>query len=230
MRPIPLGDSALRFEFGRPDDPAAARRARRMARLLSAAPVPGLLDAVAAFSSVTAMLDPLAHPSIDALVTERMLELARSPDDPADKAHAAADPAREHRLPVCYDPDFAPDLPELAGRAGLSRQAFVDRHAAEAYTVLAVGFLPGFAYLGGLPEALAAPRRATPRPRVPAGSVAIGAAYTGVYPTASPGGWNLIGRCPLSLFDPAREPPALLGVGDVVRIAPLSRREFDRWT
>ena len=121
--------------------------------------------------------------------------------------------ARLLRLPVLYDGE---DLAELAQRAGLPAQELARRHAAGRYRVAFVGFAPGFAYLSGLPGELASPRRTSPRPRVPAGSVAIGGAWTGIYPSASPGGWNLLGRTSAVLFDAAADPPSLLAPGDRV--------------
>lgn len=130
---------------------------------------------------------------------------------------ASAAHGRTHEIPVRYD---GPDLGELAARAGIDTSDLVARHAAALYRVAFVGFQPGFAYLAGLPPALHAPRRASPRPRVPAGSVAIGGAWTGIYPLASPGGWNLIGSTDAVLFDPSLERPALLEPGDGVRFVP----------
>lgn len=119
-----------------------------------------------------------------------------------------------HDIPVIYD---GADLPALAAQAGMAERDFIARHTAAEYIVAFLGFQPGFPYLRGLPAALHAPRRASPRTRVPAGSVAIGGQYTGIYPAQGPGGWQLIGHTPVCLFDPQREPPALLLPGDRVR-------------
>jgi inhibitor of KinA len=128
---------------------------------------------------------------------------------------------------VCYEGEFAPDLAEVAHHAGLSPDEVAQRHAAAAYRVGCVGFMPGFPYLTGLPPELATPRRAIPRREVAAGSVAIGGSQTGIYPSVSPGGWNVIGRTPLRLFDVTRQPPALLRAGDAVRFRAISRTEFE---
>lgn len=130
-------------------------------------------------------------------------------------------------IPVCYDGEFGPDLADVARHTGLSVEEVIARHSAVEYRVHCLGFAPGFPYLGGLPPELATPRRATPRQGVPAGSVAIGGAQTGIYPQSSPGGWNVIGRTPLRLFDADREPPALLKAGDRVRFRPITRGEFE---
>ncbi|HEX5960369.1 MAG TPA: 5-oxoprolinase subunit PxpB [Rhodanobacteraceae bacterium] len=126
-------------------------------------------------------------------------------------------------VPVCYD---GPDLDAVAAYAGLSRAEVIARHTAAAYTVAMLGFAPGFPYLLGLDPALHMPRREYPRTRVPAGSVAIGGAQTGIYPRELPGGWNLVGRTPLVLFDPLREPPCLLAPGDRVRFRAIGTDEF----
>lgn len=126
-------------------------------------------------------------------------------------------PGRLHEIRVVYGGSAGPDLPALARKAGLDEAAYVALHCAAEYTVAFLGFQPGFPYLRGLPDALHAPRRANPRVKVPAGSVALGGAYTGIYPANGPGGWHLVGRTAVSLFDPAGEAPALLRAGDRVR-------------
>ena len=127
---------------------------------------------------------------------------------------------RRHVIPVEYGGAAGPDLPELAAQAGMDVATFIQRHAATEYTVAFLGFQPGFPYLSGLPHDLQAPRRATPRVRVEAGSVGIGGRYTGIYPAAGPGGWHIIGRTTVALFDPLRDPPALLLPGDRLRFVP----------
>jgi KipI family sensor histidine kinase inhibitor len=131
-------------------------------------------------------------------------------------------------LGVCFDAELAPDLEEIAQRAGLEKQAVIQRFLASRFAAEVVGFMPGFAYLGGLDCSLAFPRRATPRPAVAAGSVAIAGGQAAVYPSATPGGWNLIGRCPDLLFAINREPPVLIALGDEVQFQEITRKEFDR--
>ncbi|HEV3410347.1 MAG TPA: 5-oxoprolinase subunit PxpB [Chthoniobacterales bacterium] len=135
--------------------------------------------------------------------------------------------AREVAIPVCYEREFALDLDAVARHTGLSPDEVVQRHSAARYVVGCVGFTPGFPYLSGLPPELATPRRTAPRTQVPAGSVGIGGAQSGIYPQVSPGGWNIIGRTPLRLFDLAQNPPALLQAGNRVRFRAISRAEFD---
>ena len=132
-------------------------------------------------------------------------------------------------IPVCYAADLALDLEEVARHGQLKIDEVIRRHSAAEYRVQCVGFTPGFPFLSGLAVELSTPRRASPRSRVPAGSVAIGGAQTGIYPLQSPGGWNIIGRTPLALFDVQRDPPVLLQAGDRLRFRPISREEFDSW-
>ena len=137
-------------------------------------------------------------------------------------------PARCVEIPVCYGPAFGPDLPDVAAHARLGSEDVVRIHSSAEYLVYFLGFSPGFPYLGELPPALYTPRLPTPRTRVPAGSVAIGGTQTGIYPLDSPGGWRIIGRTPLRLFDPLKTRPTLLCMGDLVRFSPVSEDDFAR--
>ena len=137
-----------------------------------------------------------------------------------------AEATRTVEVPVCYEAEFAPDLTEVAAAAKVTPDELVALHAGSEFRVLMIGFAPGHAYMGGLNPKLAVPRRAAPRPIVPAGSVAIANDQTVVYPYAISGGWNIIGRTPLAVFDAEREEPSLFAAGDRVRFKPISRAEF----
>ena len=165
-------------------------------------------DVVPAYLAVTVFYDAL-HTTY-AEMAKKLLEAC---EQPARSAGAVAKP-RQHQIPVHYD---GMDLESVAAATGLSTSEVVARHAARTYTVDLIGFVPGFAYLSELDPSLQIPRRSEPRSRVPAGSVAIAAALTGVYPLDTPGGWHIIGRTDTHMFDPIREPPALLQAGDTVR-------------
>ena len=143
-----------------------------------------------------------------------------------DELPPPAEVGREVEVPVCYEPEFAPDLAEVARRVKLEPEEVVKRHADAEYRVLMIGFAPGHAYMGGLHPSLAISRRAVPRPEVPAGSVAIANEQTVVYPYAISGGWNVIGRTPLVIFDAKREQPSLFGPGDRVRFRSVSRMQY----
>ncbi|PYK18882.1 MAG: hypothetical protein DME55_05810 [Verrucomicrobia bacterium] len=151
----------------------------------------------------------------------------------ADRVKHRAATQRRVRLveiPVCYDREFALDIDDVARRAAISPDEVIRLHSAAEYRVACIGFVPGFPFLAGLPKELATPRRDVPRKQIPPGSVGIGGAQTGIYPLRSPGGWNLIGRTPLRLFDPQKNPPALLRAGERVRFHKITRDEFEALT
>ena len=219
-----LADDAWLLHFGTEtppiDDAINARVHRAAARIHDDAPA-WLRDLVPAYASLAVFFDPDA---VDATAVERWLD-ARLADD---SLTADDTTSRCIEIPVVYGGDFGEDLDSAARELGLSPGALAERHAAATYTVAMIGFAPGFPYLSGLDPALALPRLATPRTRVPAGSVAIGGAQTGLYPRESPGGWRLIGRTPLRLFDPTRASPSLLAPGDRVRFVATDAHAFAR--
>lgn len=210
----PLGDAAVLVTLGDRVDAALGARVRALAERIAAARLAAVVEVVPAYAALAVHYEPL-HTDHDEMVR------ALRPLVDAEPAGAAGDPApapREHVIRVRYD---GPDLAEVARATGLEAREVVARHAGRWYDVVLLGFMPGFAYMGELPPELVLPRRPTPRTRVPAGSVAIAGAQTGIYPFESPGGWHLIGRTEAVLFDPRREPPSLLAAGDRVRFHPL---------
>jgi len=228
MKVEPLGDSAVVATLGPAADAATLASVRGLAEAMVAAKGRGIVDVVPAYATVTAFYDPLqfAESTEDALALVcRFIEACASVTTGTGPAAAA----RVAEIPVCYGGDFGPDLEQVAGHCGLGAGEVVALHSGADYLVHAVGFTPGFPYLGGLPKALSTPRRETPRPRVAAGSVGIGGSQTGVYPVASPGGWQIIGRTPVALFRPDGHPAALLRPGDRVRFRAISAAEFDAW-
>lgn len=225
MRFTPLGDQAITITLGDSIDEATRRRVRAATVRIERAALPGVVDLVPAFASVTLHYDPsavAADASYEYLVERLTPLLASTSDD-------AFAPPRVVEIPVCYGGDLGPDLGNVAARGELSEDDVIALHTAGDYVVYMVGFMPGFAYLGGLADRLATPRRSTPRKAVPAGSVGIGGAQTGVYPMISPGGWNLIGRTPRVVFDANRTEPSLFATGDHVRFRAITRAEFDAW-
>jgi KipI family sensor histidine kinase inhibitor len=210
---VPLGDSALTIRVGDRVDSAIAARARALADRIRAARLESVSEVVTGYAAVSVWYDAL-HVDYQT-IADAMEPIV------ADNAQSspAGPPAREHLLPVRYD---GPDLQDVAQRTGLSVQDVIARHSDRWYDVYLIGFVPGWAYLGELDPRLVLPRRAVPRTRVPAGSVAIAGAQTGVYPLTTPGGWHLIGRTSAVLFDVAAEPPALLAAGDRVRFVPVT--------
>jgi inhibitor of KinA len=229
MNFTPLGDRAVLIQLGTSIDEATHRRVRAVSARLAEARIPGVIEAVPAFASVVVHYDPLqveaSAPDHALIPHARVVRALRAAL--ADVRDEAAPPARVVEIPVCYGGELGPDLDDVARAHELSADDVVRIHSTGEYLVYMVGFMPGFAYLGGLSERIATPRRSVPRTRVPAGTVGIGGSQTGVYPLESPGGWNLIGRTPRRVFLPEEEPPTLLRMGDGVRFRPITRDEFD---
>ncbi|MGF6858085.1 5-oxoprolinase subunit PxpB [Paraburkholderia sp. CI3] len=205
-RIFPLGDAALVCEAPPPATLECQQRVWAAAE--AARDWPQVLEVVPGMNNLTLVFDPLSTDA-DAL-GEQLLTAWNA-------AAKAVAPGRDVEIAVQYGGAFGPDLRAVAEHTGLSAREVVERHAGGAYVVFFLGFQPGFAYMGGLDTALYTPRRASPRLEVPAGSVGIGGEQTGIYPAVSPGGWQLIGRTEVPLFDPARRPPTLLQPGDRVR-------------
>ena len=226
-----LGDAALLLRFGDRIDATLNASVHAVARALHDANLPGVRELVPAYSSVAVHYDPRVWLGKGAVPTsyEGMLERLR---EVATRALAEYVPSRAgdgdapFEIPVCYGGEFGPDLDEVAEHARLSASEVTALHGAADYRVAMLGFAPGFPYLLGLDTRLVTPRRANPRTRVPVGSVASGGAQTGIYPRELPGGWRLIGRTPLRLFDTARASPALLTPGQRIRFRAIGVEEF----
>jgi KipI family sensor histidine kinase inhibitor len=208
----PASDRSILVSFGEEISLASYRQVSALTHALEG--IRGVLNLHPAYTTVLVDFDPRlrAHADIEKLVRER-IELT---------AHAEPPAARTVEIPVRYGGEFGPDLSDVSRHAGLSIAQVVERHAAAEYLVYFVGFSTCFPYLGGLPKELATPRLPAPRRHVPAGSVAIAGEQAGVYPISSPGGWRLIGRTTLRLFDPEASPPPLLRMGDRVRFIPAA--------
>jgi inhibitor of KinA len=222
----PLGDRALLIQLGSSIDDATHRRVRAVCARLDAERIAGMMELVPAYASVAVHYEPAAVPD-DGTGRSPYERFASAVEGALGALDESALPEpRRVEIPVCYGGAFGPDLEEVARLHAMSADDVVRLHSGATYRVYMLGFAPGFAYLGGLPETIATPRRAEPRTSVPAGSVGIGGSQTGVYPLASPGGWQLIGRTPLKLFDASREPPTLLAAGDIVTFRPILPNEL----
>jgi KipI family sensor histidine kinase inhibitor len=204
-----LGETAVVLELEPPVTLATQKRIWRLTQRL--AEIPEVVEAIPGMNNITVVLRNPQSLALDAI--ER-LQLWW------EESEALEPESRFIEIPVVYGGAAGPDLGEVARHAGLSEKQVVELHSANDYVVWFLGFQPGFPYLGGLPEQLATPRRAEPRLQVPAGSVGIGGAQTGIYPLVSPGGWQLIGHTSLPLFDSRRDEPVLLRPGDTVRFVP----------
>lgn len=213
----PAGDSAVLVQFGDAIDAHTNAQVHRLAAGIARANWEGFGEPVPAYSSLLVHYDLLVWDySAAAKKIENLL-----PDMDGEWVKTGA---RLVEIPVVYGGEEGPDLEEVAAMHGITATEVIRLHSGSEYLVYMIGFTPGFPYLGGLDERIATPRRASPRTLVPAGSVGIAGQQTGVYPLASPGGWQIIGRTLLNLFDPGREPPSLLAPGDRVRFVPVERR------
>jgi inhibitor of KinA len=217
VRFLSVGDRALAIEFGDTIDRALSRKVLGLDRIIRDTPPRGVIETVPTFRSLLVHYDPLATSRAD-LECEIAGLLNDSASGPAG--------ARLWRIPVCYAGEFAPDIGEVARLTGLEPAEVAQLHCGVRYHVYMLGFSPGFPYMGDLPPELALPRRADPRFRVPAGSIAIATTLTAIYPHESPGGWHLIGATPIRFFDPARDPPSLLAAGDAVVFDPIEPPAF----
>ncbi|MGH6931255.1 MAG: 5-oxoprolinase subunit PxpB [Dongiaceae bacterium] len=222
VRYLNCGDTAFSVQFGTTIEPAinakvmglhAAIKAEKVAGRLA-----GLVETVPSFRALLVHYDPLS--------TSRA-KLEHAIGRLVEQRHVAASVGRRWLIPCCYDdPELAPDLPDVASRTGLSVEEVIVLHTGSMFTVYVIGFMPGFPFMGGLPKSLELPRRSQPRVNVPQCSVAIALGMTGVYPWQSPGGWHLIGRTPVLMFDCRRPEPSLLGPADRVRFRRVSRAEY----
>jgi inhibitor of KinA len=229
----PLGDSALLIRIAENFDDApedALDKVLAAKRSLEVAKIPGVIEIAPAYTTAAIFYDPVraidaGAPSEDIVGWfERRIRELLSKEDFGRTNRSEKTPIE---IPVCYESEFAFDLEDVARRAGLDPKEVVDLHSGAEYRVHCIGFTGGFPFLGGLPRKIATPRRDVPRKEIPAGSVAIGGKQTGIYPIKSPGGWNVIGRTPLKLFDSQKNPPTLLCAGDRVRFRRITRGEFE---
>ena len=215
---LQCGEGALTVHLGDGIDPAINRRVTALQGAIGSAGLRGITDLIPAYADLTVCYDCTV---ISAKALQR--QLRRLLDS---LSVAGQDRRRVFRLPVCYGGDYGPDLDFVCHHSGLSAQEVIALHSAPDYLIYMLGFLPGFAYLGGLDPRLHTPRLDSPRTCIPAGSVGIGGAQTGVYPLASPGGWQLLGRTPVSVFDRQRQ-PILYRAGDLVHFVPISPAEYE---
>jgi inhibitor of KinA len=211
-------DQSLLVYFGHEITLQANENVRKLLRLLELEPVAGIRNLHPAYRSLLVKFDALKlqHDELEAILREYLVRLGEvSLPEPG-----------QLEIPVCYGGEYGPDLNDVAAMHGMTPAQAIELHTSTMYLVYFLGFVPGFAYLGQLPEALVTPRLATPRKRVPAGSVGITGNQTGVYPFATPGGWRLLGRTPMAMFRTDRDGLSLLSIGDRVRFIAVSRERF----
>jgi inhibitor of KinA len=231
---FPLGDSAITIDLGNYIDEQLNRRALVIHDWLQAHRLPGVLDILVAYSSVSIYYDPIevrsggldgfpgVYHRLEQLMIRAWGETGKEPEGkPEVKGH-------HFRIPVCYEKAYAPDLDWVAEARGLSREEVIGLHSSNDYRVYMVGFLPGFPYLGKIDTRLEVARKPQPA-TVKAGGVGIAGLQTGIYPLNSPGGWRIIGQTPIALFNPKADPPVHLQTGDSVKFFPISESEFYNW-
>src|SRR5690349_3732997 len=214
----PASDQSLLIYFGEKITIQSHEQVRKLLHLLEAEPIAGIRNLHPAYCSLLVKFDPLKwrHENLKKELCKYLGRL--------DKVRLSE--PRYVEIPVCYGGEFGPDLEDVAATHGIMPRRVIELHSSATYLVYFLGFTPGFAYLGELPQELVTPRLASPRKRVPAGSVGIAANQTGVYPFETPGGWRLLGRTPLAMFRTDREGLSLLSIGDRVRFTPISRERF----
>ncbi len=218
VRFLACGDTALAVEFGHHIDRSVSESVLALDGALARRRIEGIVETVPTFRSLMIHYEPLTVTPES--LTDLVLELIAEPS-----GHAQS--RRKWTVPACYEREFAPDLDDVASITGLSPARVVELHSAMEFHVYMIGFLPGYPYMGDLPEPLRLPRRKEPRLRLPPGSIAIATAMTAIYPVESPGGWHLIGRSPIRLFDAEWERPSLLAPGDKVRFEAISASAFE---
>lgn len=221
IRFLLMGDRGLLLEFGDEIRQEINEKVRRMALAIQSEAMEGILECAPTYRSLLVLYDPLALPIRDLKrrleTLEERLQQAPLPEP------------RLTRIPVLYGGKHGPDLGFVAQFHHMSPDEIIRLHCSKPYHIYLIGFMPGFPYMGELPERLVTPRLKTPRLSVPAGTVAIAQNQTGIYPMESPGGWQLLGRTPVKMFDPSHDPPAYLRMGDRVQFFPITEKEFEEW-
>ena len=217
-----MGDRGLLLEFGDEITSEVNEKVRRMALTLQEEGIQGIIETIPTYRSLLIIYNPLTIP-LEAL-KQRLegleKELQQTP---------LPEPKRT-RIPVVYGDVYGPDLEYVAQYHRISSEEVIRLHCSKPYLIYMIAFMPGYPYMGELPDELITPRLKTPRLSVPAGSVAIAQKQTGIYSMESPGGWQIIGRTPVKLFDPKKEPPALLRMGNLVQFYPITKKEFEDWS
>jgi inhibitor of KinA len=223
----PLGDQALTFTLGNSIKQTDHQKIQAMKRWLEQRPVPGLLDIIVAYSSITITYDlyQLKQSASSGTAFEFAAAKLREAYHGSDYSEGAAQ--KNWEVPVCYEDFFAPDLHDVASFGGITTDDVIALHTSRIYQVYMIGFLPGFPYMAEVDRSIAAPRKERPRALVEAGSVGIAGVQTGIYPLSSPGGWQIIGRTPFNLFDRSDNPPVKFESGHHVQFYAITKKEFE---
>lgn len=219
VRFLYCGDTSLSVEFGNEISPDINNKIRGLTDMLEKKPIRGISECIPTYRSLLINYDP------GVISGERLIKKLNKYIPSV--TSGSGQKKRIFVIPVCYEDEFAPDMDNVCKHSGLSKEDVIKIHSGRDYLIYMLGFLPGFPYLGGLDERIHTPRLESPRTTIPAGSVGIGGKQTGIYPLASPGGWQLIGRTPVKPYDPDREEPIIYSAGDYIRFKPVSTEEYN---
>jgi inhibitor of KinA len=225
-----LNEQSVTIEFGSVINENVFQKVTSFNNLVNQNPFPGFYTTVPAYATLTVFFDALQVIQSDLPGADCFEKVSGYLAGLKGKQNTAITQSATITIPVCYGEDFGPDINAVAGLHNITAQEVINLHSSAVYKVYMIGFVPGFAYLGGMPDLLETPRKSTPRGAVPAGSVGIAGKQTGIYPLETPGGWQIIGRTPLQMFNAARPQPALLKAGDQVVFKPINRQGFNRLT
>lgn len=217
-----IHDQAITIEFSQEISEATNLLVIAMQHAIESSPIKGFVEAVPAYGSLTVYFNEhVSAATVRTWLSDLSVQVSNT---------SLATEGKQISIPVCYDPTLGVDLPWVAEHLNLSMEAIIDLHTSIAYRIYMIGFIPGFPYMGTLPSALEIPRKQTPSMKIPAGSVAIAGKQTGIYPAEVPGGWQVIGRTPLMMFDPSTTPCSFLNAGDIVQFKPITLEAFNQYS
>ena len=216
---LPVGDSAISIEFSKEISEETNKKIRALSKMIGEANIGGVVETTPAFCCLTIYFNPLEISA--SKLRNKVLKLYKNYKD------ISTTKKKVFLIPVCYEGDFAPDLDSVCSITGLDKDEVINLHTSTNYPIYMLGFLPGFPYLGGMSEKLECKRLDTPRTQIVEGSVGIGGKQTGIYPLSSPGGWRIIGRTPVKVYDKFRNPPVLYKAGDYIRFFKITQEEFN---
>ena len=218
-----IHDQAITIEFAAAINEAINMQVIALQHAVESNPIKGFIEAVPAYSSLTVYFsEQVSAATIRSWLSDLSAQISNT-------IHASSTLGKQISIPVCYDPSLGTDLDWVAAHLNLSLEEIISLHTSVAYRVYMIGFIPGFPYMGTLPEQLEVPRKQTPSMKIPAGSVAIAGKQTGIYPAEVPGGWQVIGRTPLKMFDPSTTPCSFLNAGDIVQFKPITLEAFNQY-